>query len=286
LGDIADVINILQKAFGGDYIVVEEFHYLTERVQRDFALKLKAVHELSKYKFIVVGVWLERNRMAHLNPDLAGRVAAINADEWTDADLTKVIEQGADLLNIRFPAGFAQDLVQRACGSIFFVREACYRACDGNNIVVEQDERKTLDKLSAPTLLASINMGGVDYPSKLRTLLGLEGIDQTEQERENDLKGWVIRALSYATANDLREGLSVSRIRALIRQHHPNNYQPSPGQIERILSALQSAQSIRTGHSLFDYDRQEKVIRCVDKGLILWRTNQKLDKIKDMLFEA
>jgi hypothetical protein len=184
------------------------------------------------------------------------------------------------------PDGFAQDLVQKACGSIFLVREACYRACDTNNIVIAQDERRTLDKLSAPALLASINMGGVDYPTKLRALLGLEGIEQTEQEREQDLKGWVIRALSYAAAKDLREGLSVNRIRALIRQHHPNNYQPSPGQIERVLSALQSAQNIRTGHNLFDYDRQERVIRCVDKGLILWRTNQKLDKIKDMLFDA
>jgi hypothetical protein len=134
--------------------------------------------------------------------------------------------------------------------------------------------------------LANINLGGVDYPSQLMGLLGLEGIEQTEQEREEDLKGWVVRGLTYATAKDLREGLGLNRIRSLIRQHHPYKYQPSIGQIGKILQALQAAQNIKTGHSLFDFDRQEKIIRCVDKGFILWRTNQKLDKIKDMLFEA
>jgi hypothetical protein len=286
LGDIADVLKILGRTFQGSYVVVEEFHYLPDKVQRDFALKLKAVHELSKYTFIIVGVWLEKNRMAHLNPDLAGRVAAINADEWMDSDLLKVIDEGETKLNIRFPAGFPQDLVQKACGSIFLVREACYRACEANGIFNSLVERRELERLSAPALLANINLGGVDYPSQLMGLLGLEGIEQTEQEREEDLKGWVVRGLTYATAKDLREGLGLNRVRSLIRQHHPYKYQPSVGQIGKILQALQSAQNIKTGHSLFDYDRQEKIVRCVDKGFILWRTNQKLEKIKDMLFEA
>jgi hypothetical protein len=116
-------------------------------------------------------------------------------------------------------------------------------------------------------------------------LLGLEGIEQTDQEREEDLKGWVVRGLIYAPAKEMREGLPLNRIRSLISQHHPYKYQPSIGQIGRILHALQSTQNIKTGHSLFDYDRQEKIIRCVDKGFVLWRMNQKLEKIKDMFFD-
>ena len=284
LGDIADVLNILSKAFAGRYIVIEEFHYLRESVQRLFALKLKAVHELSKYIFIIVGVWLERNRMAHLNPDLAGRVAAINVDDWTDGDLQRVIHEGEDKLNMQFPSGFAKHLVSKSCGSVYLVREACYLACDDNGIFTASHERRSIGKLSAPELLERIS-GGVDYPAQIIGLLGLEGIEQTEQEREEDLKGWVVRGLIYAPARDVLEGLPLNRVRSLIRQHHPYTYQPSIGQIGRIMTALQAAQNLKTGHRLFDYDRQEKMMRCVDKGYILWRTNTRLDKIKDMVFE-
>ena len=62
-------------------------------------------------------------------------------------------------------------------------------------------------------------------------------------------------------------------------------YFPTVGQIGRIVTHLQAAQNIKTGQKLFDYDRQEKIMRCVDKGYILWRLNQRLEKIKDMIFE-
>ena len=278
LGDIADVLKILSKAFHGRYIVIEEFHYLPEAIQRNFALKLKAAHELSNYIFIVVGVWLEKNRMAHLNPDLAGRVAAINADDWTDDDLLRVVKEGAEKLNIAFPPTFAEQLIKRACGSVYLVREACYRACDESKIFNACEHRRTIGTLSASKLLDGINIGGVDYPAQIIGLLGLEGISQTDVEQEKDLKGWVVRALVYAPGKELLEGLPLHRIRTLISQHHPTKYFPTVGQIGRIVTHLQAAQNIKTGQKLFDYDRQEKIMRCVDKGYILWEIKSTVRK--------
>jgi len=147
-------------------------------------------------------------------------------------------------------------------------------------------QRRAIEKLSASTLLGGINLRGVDYPAQVIGLLGLlEGIDQTDVEEQKDLKGWVVRALVYAPGKELLEGLPLNRIRTLIGQHHPTNYFPTIGQIGGIVSSLQAAQNLKTGYKLFDYDRQEKIMRCVDKGYILWRYNQRLEKIKDMLFE-
>jgi hypothetical protein len=39
------------------------------------------------------------------------------------------------------------------------------------------------------------------------------------------------------------------------------------------------------GQNLFDYDRQEAVVRCVD-GFILWRTGASPDKIEHLIFEG
>lgn len=65
------------------YIVLEDFHYLDIDIQRDFAVVLKAFHEASKFCFIIIGVWLEENRLIVHNGDLTGRVIAIDADKWT-----------------------------------------------------------------------------------------------------------------------------------------------------------------------------------------------------------
>jgi hypothetical protein len=61
--DVNDIIAALDAAGSPQFIVLEDFHYLPEDVQRDFAVALKAFHESSRYSFIVVGVWLDENRL-------------------------------------------------------------------------------------------------------------------------------------------------------------------------------------------------------------------------------
>src|ERR1051326_1536180 len=56
LNDINDVLAMLRRSTDDvKYVILEESHYLAEDVQRDFAFKLKAVHEQSDYVFIIVG---------------------------------------------------------------------------------------------------------------------------------------------------------------------------------------------------------------------------------------
>jgi hypothetical protein len=288
LNHTADFLKALDRSFSGRYVVIEEFHYLPDDTQRDLAFKLKAVHELSdKFVFIVIGVWLETNRLVHLNKDLVGRVAPINADEWTDDDLLRVIREGEVKLNISFPDGFAEKLVERACGSVHLVRAACYRACELSRIYKRCDELTVIDQsLNVTTILKDISTSGVDYPGQIISLLGLEVEQLNEREREEGLKEWVLRMLISVSARDLRKGITIRKLRSLIRQKHPQSYHPSEGQIERVIRGFQSAQLVKLGQNLFDYDRQEKMVRCVDKGLILWRTGMSLEKIEHLVFEG
>jgi hypothetical protein len=81
--DVNDVIAALESIQFTKYIVLEDFHYLPLETQKDFAVALKAFHEASKLCFIIIGVWLEENRLIVYNGDLTGRVVSINADTWT-----------------------------------------------------------------------------------------------------------------------------------------------------------------------------------------------------------
>ncbi|MEH2401844.1 hypothetical protein [Nostoc sp.] len=100
--DVNDIITCLNAIKFQKYIVLEDFHYLDIDIQREFAVVLKAFHEASRFCFIIIGVWLEENRLIVHNGDLTGRVIAVDADKWTYKELMQVIDEGAKLLNINF----------------------------------------------------------------------------------------------------------------------------------------------------------------------------------------
>ena len=117
------MIGALDEIGFDRYIILEDFHYLQQEAQKDFAVALKAFHEISTFKFIIVGVWLEKNRLIVQNGDLTGRVIAVNADDWDEDHLSKVIEDGEDFLNIECNSIFKQSLVKNCFDSVYIAKK-------------------------------------------------------------------------------------------------------------------------------------------------------------------
>lgn len=109
--DVNDIIRALQETGFDKYIVLEDFHYLPIDTQKDFSVALKAFHETSSFSFIIVGVWLEENRLIVHNGDLTGRVISVNADIWKRNQLRRVIEKGEEVLKVKFNLNFKDNLI-------------------------------------------------------------------------------------------------------------------------------------------------------------------------------
>ncbi len=142
--DVNDIIAALKTIDFKKYVVLEDFHYLPDETQKDFAVALKAFHEGSEFSFLVVGVWLDPNKLIQWNGDLSGRVIAVNADAWSEAQLREVIGNGERQLNIRFDERFTSDLVQGCFDSVYVVQEACYRVCEAAGVHYAQDREKVV----------------------------------------------------------------------------------------------------------------------------------------------
>lgn len=142
--DVNDVIAALDEIDFDKKIVLEDFHYLKSEVQKDFAIELKAFHENSKLCFIIVGVWLDENKLVIYNGDLTGRVISINADLWSDLEMRQVIEKGANLLNIKFEEEFIEELIKKSSENIYLIQEACHRVCMENDISETQKTCKII----------------------------------------------------------------------------------------------------------------------------------------------
>ncbi len=276
LDDVNDVIQALQSINFDRVIVLEDFHYLPTETQRDFAFSLKAFHEISQYCFVIVGVWLEDNRLIVYNGDLTGRVISVNADIWHEGELHEVIAHGGALLGITFDQAFSNELVKSCKDSVYIVQEACRRVCQKHGIEETLDTVREIGKGEVvPQLVKQI----VDEQSARYTSF-LTAFSDGFQDTELEMYKWLLYPILTSSIEDLEQGILYRKIRQVLSENHPKGSSLNPG---NITQALQSASSLQVKRDIkpiiIDYDQTNKKLNIVDKGFLVWLAHQDIEEI-------
>jgi hypothetical protein len=265
--DVNDVIEALDTISFTKFIVLEDFHYLPRETQIDFAIALKAFHEKSKLVFIVIGVWLEENRLIVYNGDLSGRVVAINADRWSPDELMKVIDLGAELLNISFDNNFKQQLIQTAKESVFIVQEVCNQVCvlEGVNETLES-HTIIASKADVKELVRGVvNQQSGRYNSFITQFAG--GFQKTELEMHK----WLLYPILTGSAQSLEDGFKWTPLKEILKNNHPAGNTLNPG---NLTQALQSTASLQVTKNIkpiiLDWDETNRRLTVVDRGFPIW----------------
>lgn len=277
--DVNDVIAALDEIDFDKKIVLEDFHYLKSEVQKDFAIELKAFHENSKLCFIIVGVWLDENKLVIYNGDLTGRVISINADLWSELEMRQVIEKGADLLNIKFEEEFIEELIKKSSENIYLIQEACHRVCMENGISETQRTCKIIgNKGEAERYIQEIvkeqsgryNAFITNYASGF-------------QETNLEMHKWLLYPVITAEKTELTQGLSYRSIRTKLVEKHPKGKELNPGNLTQALKAVVSLQLNKSIQPIImDYDESNLKLHIVDKGFIIWLMVQDRKELLDM----
>lgn len=276
--DVNDIIRALNEIEFKKYIVIEDFHYLPEETQVDFSIALKAFHESSKICFIIVGVWLEEDRLTVHNGDLTGRVISINADLWTDGDIDCLFDNSECLLNITFHENFREDVKTQCNGSIFLVQQLCHEACKASAITKTQ---KTEDNVYvASNFDVSISIKKILDSQNSRYLRFITdfgiGFDTTELE----LYKWILYAIIKTEKSALEIGLPAAAARRTIVKVHP---QSSLISHKKLVQALRKSVDLQVKKRIqpivFEYDANTTRIKVVDRSFLLWREYQDMDTL-------
>lgn len=264
LRDVNDVIRALSVANCSKYIVLEDFHYLPEETQLNFAVALKAFHELSDYTFIIVGVWRNRESISMQNGDLEGRLITVDADKWTRDELLEVIQKGEQLMNIKIDRNFKEALVDSCFGSVFVVQEACAKVCDRSKVFNTQAELVTVGGDVSEVVEDVINSNSSRY---------IDFIDRFSKgirTRKLSLNKWVLRAVIEEGVDKAEKGVSLKELRQIISSKHPSG--------EAIASPLQSVLKntlkVQVNNGIkpivLEYDRRARHLSVVDKTFLIW----------------
>ncbi len=276
--DPNDLVRVLTESEFNKIIVIEDFHYLDEEVQTQFAFDLKVIHETSKFVFVIIGVWLETNRLLLYNGDLNGRLTNINVDKWPDEYLQKVIDGGKPLLNISFGEGVENEIIQISQDNVGLLQELCYRLCEEHEVWVTQDEMKEIGSVEQVKEIAKEIAD--DQAGRYSVFLSKfsEGLSVTELE----MYKWIMWVVINANSEELRNGVSQTTIYHRIKSEHPK---ATTLQQNNVNQALERVQNVQYKHKLqpliLDYSNGS--LSVVDVNFIVYlqthRKEELLEKI-------
>ncbi|MBN9158340.1 ATP-binding protein [Microbacterium sp.] len=267
--DVNDIIAGLTEAETPKYIVLEDFHYLPEETQKDFAVALKAFHESSNFSFIVVGVWIDENRMTQHNGDLGGRVISVNVDKWNEDDLRRVISAGAELLRIEFDPVFVDTVVRSAMDSVWIVQEACKLACEAAGVFQTQGGNTTVTGDGDALVKQVVDSDSARFNGFLTHFA--DGFKATRL----DMYRWLLYAVVTADHGSLESGISYNEISKVINAAHPEE-KVNLGNITLSLAAISTLQvnKLAVKPIVLDYDQTARRLAVVDRSFLVWLQHQ------------
>jgi hypothetical protein len=277
--DTNDVIDVINKVGFDKHIIIEEFHYLPLQTQKDFSISLKAYHEMSQVCFIIIGVWLENDRITSFNGDLTGRVKAINADLWNESDMNRLLEKSEKMLNIIFEDKFKRNLISKSNGNVFLVQRICLKACQLSNIHFVQAELKIIGTNISVEDEIKEELGSQNARFRNFLMEFSKGYGKTDL----NLYKWILFAILKSNRETIENGLYEKVVRSTIKEAHPQKFKVTSPKLSQALAKSVELQSkIEIKPIIFEYDENKTKIKIVDKYFLLWREYQDLDELYEL----
>lgn len=278
--DVNDIIQALEAINFEKFIVLEDFHYLPIETQRDFSIALKAYHESSKLCFIIIGVWLEEDRLTLYNGDLKNRLFTINADKWESGELLQVIEKGEKILNIKFSQAFKTELIAECFNNVYIVQEACYQCCQENKVFRTADVEI---EIGASQDAARI-VKDVANKDRARFIQFLQNFSDGFQATQLQMHKWLLYAILKSNTQTLKSGIRYKDLSTLIKSKHPVGEALNPGNVTQALQSVAALQiSKGTKPFILDYDQANLRLKVVDSGFIIWLEMQNTDELLEIV---
>jgi hypothetical protein len=261
----ADVAELLKEIRFNKYIVLENFHYLSQEVQEKLAYDLRIFQELGII-FVILGIWRERNRLIQFNGDLQDRVVEVAVEPWDDHDFHLVIEKGSSILNVDL-SEVERRIIDSSFDSIGVLQELCNRCCVSAGVI---ETSPTTVKILHRHLDEAIRKKLDDYSS--RHLRALESFAESSRRTSDRMPLFIpfyfLVVLLNSDLDRIVNGVKRSDIqREIIRIHHrPEDVRPSD--MSNFLNTLTKYQIRKQiNPPLFDFDVSIGTVKIIDSTL-------------------
>jgi hypothetical protein len=263
-----DLSELLKAHKLEQYIVLENFHYLSLEVQESLAYDLRTFQD-HHIVFIVLGIWREANRLVQFNGDLLDRVTEVPVEPWESIDFEKVITKGSELLNVDF-SNVKDRLINDSFDSVGVVQEICKLCCLKAGVQSTTAERVVI---SDDHLNQALEQKARDYG--VRHIRNFESfvdilVRTSNQSGKPSLAFpyYFIRLLLTKDFEDIHRGLTRATLLEEIRKIHHRAEDVRSGDLGQFLHNITQHQINKKIQPPFvDYDRAGKIMKIIDSSL-------------------
>jgi hypothetical protein len=121
--------QVVKEIGGSDFVVlIDDFHYMPRDVQPEVAKSLKEAVRLG-VKVVTAAVSHRGDDIVRANPELRGRVKAIDLRYWQMTELAKIADYGFSALNLAIDGDTIKTLVGESAGSPQLMQSLCLQTC-------------------------------------------------------------------------------------------------------------------------------------------------------------
>lgn len=276
-----DLSELLRDIKFNKRIILENFHYLDEDVQKQLSIDLR-IFEDYNILFIVLGIWREKNRLSQFNGDLVDRVIEVPVEPWEKSDLIKITEEGLPLLNVDFRN--VLDYIINSCfDSVGVFQEICKESCYSANIDKTQD---VLYKITRENVDKAIHKKLNDYAS--RHIRCLESFIEQKAKSSDEIPLYIpyyfIKVLLAESFENITPGLKRKSIQEKIKEIHHRQESVRPSDMGYFVRNLVSSQIKKNiSPPIFDYDISTSSVKIIDSTFYFFLKNCDKDEVIENL---
>jgi hypothetical protein len=264
-------------------VFVDDFHYIGKEIQIDIGRQMKFAAEKG-VKICTASVPHRSDDVVRSNPELRGRVQAINLKFWNDKELKKIAEAGFEALNMDIAPIVLRKLIAEAFGSPQLMQTICLNVC------LEKSVKETLPEYVRVEISDADLESILERTSNFMDFVSLmEALHSGPKQRGNERKqfkfkdessGDVYRSILLAMADDPpRLSITYDEMLRRVRAVIPSGEGPVGSSVAQALVQMGTiAEAIQPNYSVIEWD--ENVLDIVDPYFLFFlRSSPILDDI-------
>jgi hypothetical protein len=281
------VSDLLARVNCKKTVILENFHYLEDAIQQQFAFDLRAFQEL-KVRFVILGVWREKNRMAQFNGDLLDRTIEVPVEPWHENDFKRVVEKGEGELGVKFDPALIKNAIDASFSSIGVFQEILKQIC-ANKGITESVKGQVIQIQDAQLLSDAIDTKTNDYASRHQRALEAIAAGHTTGGAKGDLQPlylpyYLVRAILIHGFDGIANGCHRNTMHEWIKalHHRPGDVRVSD--MTNLLGGLANLQSVKSiSPPILAFDAQQRMIQVVDSTFYFFIKNANTMEIADSI---
>ena len=285
--------QVIREIANSSFVLfIDDFHYMSPEVQATVARQIKEAARRG-VKICTASVPHRSDDVVRSNPELRGRIRAVDTKPWSEDELLKIGKTGFPILGYNVQDATLRKLAREAFTSPQLMQAICLQACFTVGIYESLDDvisreftpaeiRATLQETATRT----------DFGSLIRLMHEgpkTRGTERKDYDLEDGSRGDVYRALLLAIKRDpasmsLPWNTLSRRVQSICR---PDSTQASSlttacSQIARI------AKDMYPGQRIVDWDGEPNNLLSIEDPYFLYylRWSDKLDSLKKIIATA